>query len=486
MNSNYTISVFTENTQMQSKYSRLSDGERSIEDFLNPICKSSNDILICRMLQTEEICLHAIEYHRARFARAVIKFDGVEENNWSRIFMADAFLSSLICGFVAFRFIMVGGAIQPKVLNIADITYTLEKSKDNIPNVTYKHSFNKDGKNSRVYVYTLGNSGLNVYNSSSRMIGVLYHYKMLLHVRQYNIILHNQMLQSKLCFSEGNSSVSKNTLQHDTSRTIIEEDFSMYCENMHINGGSNEVTSLERKKELLIEKKVENSKMENTDNSYETCIVLPSNTSVLNPTASRTILVVDEGPYRDKFESTIETIFQLPDHSRSSSTENGASRTNNVHKKESVSSNMAFKPSNMKYMNKIENIQKREELKQNMQKMLSVVHTMMHSKLTASKIEQHDQDQNSSSDENQIRKRQKCKSHTKKNTHNSVNVHSLLYEKYTECVIVIPDIDDFDFMLDLYEKSLISYDDFAPYFKTVLGMNLCKHSKPVTEDNSKT
>ena len=240
------------------------------------------------------------------------------------------------------------------------------------------------------------------------------------------MILHNQMLQTKLCFSEGNSSVSKNTLQHDTSRTIIEEDFSMYCERMHVNGGSNEVTSVERKKESLIEKKVEDSKMDNTENSYETCLVLPSNTSVLNPTASRTLLVVDEGPYRDKFESTIESIFQLPDHTRSSSTENGPSRTNNAHRKERVSSNMAFKSSNMKYMNKIENIQKREQLKQNMQKMLSVVHTVMHSKLTASKIEQHDQDQNSSSDESQTGKRQKFNSHTKKNTHISVNIHSLV------------------------------------------------------------
>ena len=74
------------------------------------------------MLQNEDICLKAIEYHRARFARAVIKFNGVEENNWSKTFVADAFLSSLICGFVAFRFIIVDGMIQPKVLNISDIT----------------------------------------------------------------------------------------------------------------------------------------------------------------------------------------------------------------------------------------------------------------------------------------------------------------------------------------------------------------------------
>ena len=111
---------------------------------------------------------------------------------------------------------------------------------------------------------------------------------------------------------------------------------------------------------------------------------------------------------------------------------------------------------------------------------------MMHSKLTGSKIEKHDQDQNSGSDEMQTRKKQKLNSNTKTNTDLSVNVHSLIYEKYTECVIIIPDIEDFDFMLNLYEKSIISYEDFAPYFKTVLGMNLNKNSKPNTQDDLKT
>ena len=97
------------------------------------------------MLQTEEICLHAIDYHRARFARAIVKFNDVEESSWANIFMADAFLSSLICGFVAFIFIIVGRIIQPKVLNISDIVYTFENNGHNIPNVMYKHDSNKDG-----------------------------------------------------------------------------------------------------------------------------------------------------------------------------------------------------------------------------------------------------------------------------------------------------------------------------------------------------
>ena len=69
----------------------------------------------------------------------------------------------------------------------------------------------------------------------------------------------------------------------------------------------------------------------------------------------------------------------------------------------------------MKYTNKIDSIQKRKELKQNMQKMLSLVHTVMHSKLT---------DQTSSLDEKRTKKRQKVNVHRQKNTSSSVNFHS--------------------------------------------------------------
>lgn len=422
------------------------------------------------MMCNETVCVDAMHYHTARFMRADVKINGTLEKVWTHAFMADAFLSMQLCGFVVFRFSLVQDKLVPVVIPMDHFSHYYDDNSfvgmHRIPRVDCKKKYN--GRACRAYVYTF-NRMQNARNT--HICTVLNTYRRILHIRTYNLILQNQMLKTTLCFSEQKrqEQVARPPEAH---QTLIDDTFTSYCQKLHMQSIHIDEISSETEKEKKIERKIETSRQETAmQNTYEDCIPLPANTAVTNPTSQRTLLLVDEDKYRIQFEETVARVFVIPEHTPSS----GHSSAKNTNTSNSTNAVHEHRGSN--YSSKLRHIQNRENIRKSMELMLCVVSTVLNDPKTVEFIKKYDKE----TDQHALVPPKKRKCVAKPKHSDVIPVQLLEYAKFDECLVSIPDVDDFDFMLGLYEKSLLTFDDFAPYFKSVIGMNLNKPEEPASE-----
>lgn len=479
--------MFTNSISSQFSFTKTETHEaRNLEiyDYLDPLCHAGDFELCYAMIAREYICKHALDYHCTRFSSAMVRIGSVVADSWVNRFLVDAFLSYQVCGFVAFIFSVVNGEIKPCVVPFSDLDYTFI---DNwpmhsfvIPNVYYKNEHSKDKTKHRVYVYCFEDNLSSVHNRGGPLTSVLTEYKRLLHIQRYNTILQNQMIKTKLCFSETRRENTSEKKAPEPSELFSGNEWMSHQESEQITGVFDEMFYNPHKQiEKQIASKIENYQTSETvQDTFENCLTLPANTTITNPNASRTILIVDDTTYRLEFIEIVEKVLGVPDYSK----RNDKKSTTTNDKQKNKSNTTSTDQEN--YCTVLQNIEKRNRIVKKFESMLTCMYTFLHDKKSAQKVKEFE----SRNPDFKSVKKQKgtSKIYVNESKNNkSIPIQIFTFDNMIDCTIQIDSMDDFDFFMNLYKNSMISYEDFAPYFQHVVGMKLNKASIPETESDKK-